>query len=73
MPREGFFDRKKKRMKRLFQYFKDTRGEFKHVSWPTTKQATIFTILVIAISLVVAALLGFFDFIFTNLLDTFFL
>ncbi|MBI2618313.1 preprotein translocase subunit SecE [Candidatus Kaiserbacteria bacterium] len=58
-------------MKRLFQYFKDTRGEFKHVSWPTTKQSTIFTILVIAISLIVAALLGFFDFIFTNLLNIF--
>lgn len=58
-------------MKRLIQYVRDTRGELKHVSWPTTKQATVFTILVIAISLLVAALLGFFDFIFTGILNRF--
>jgi preprotein translocase subunit SecE len=60
-------------MKRLIQYIRDTRGELKHVSWPTTKQATVFTILVIAISLFVAALLGLFDFIFTSLLNMFFI
>lgn len=60
-------------MKRLIQYIRDTRGELKHVSWPTTKQATIFTILVIAVSLFIAALLGLFDFIFTGLLNKFFI
>ena len=60
-------------MKRLIQYIRDTRGELKHVSWPTTKQATIFTILVIVISLVISALLGLFDFIFTGLLNKFFI
>ena len=60
-------------MKRLIQYIRDTRGELKHVSWPTTKQATVFTILVIVISLFISALLGFFDFIFTGLLNTFFI
>ena len=60
-------------MKRLIQYIRDTRGEFKHVSWPTTKQTVIFTVLVIAISLFVAALLGLFDFIFTGLLKKFFI
>ncbi|NQV93168.1 preprotein translocase subunit SecE [Candidatus Kaiserbacteria bacterium] len=60
-------------MKRLIQYIRDTRGEFKHVSWPTTKQTTVFTVLVIAISVFIAALLGFFDFIFTNILNTFFI
>ncbi len=60
-------------MKRLFQYIRDTKGELKHVSWPTTKQTIIFTILVIIISLFIAALLGFFDFIFTGLLNKFFI
>ncbi|MCW9054835.1 MAG: preprotein translocase subunit SecE [Candidatus Pacebacteria bacterium] len=60
-------------MKRFIQYIRDTRGELKHVSWPTTKQTTIFTILVVVISLVVAVLLGFFDFVFTNVLDRLFL
>lgn len=60
-------------MKRFIQYLKDTRGEFKHVSWPTSKQTTVFTILVVAISLFTAAFLGFFDFIFTNILNKFFI
>ena len=60
-------------MKRFIQYIRDTRGELKHVSWPTTKQTTIFTILVIMISLLISALLGFFDFVFTGLLNKFFI
>lgn len=56
-------------MKRFIQYLKDTRGELKHVSWPTRRQAITNAILVTLISLFVAALLGFFDFIFTGLLD----
>ena len=56
-------------MKRLIQYLKDTRGELKHVSWPTRKQAIVNAILVVIISLLTAALLGFFDFIFTTALD----
>ncbi|MEX0652222.1 MAG: preprotein translocase subunit SecE [Candidatus Paceibacterota bacterium] len=60
-------------MKRFIQYIRDTRGEFKHVSWPTAKQTTVFTILVIVISLVISALLGFFDFVFTNILNKFFI
>ncbi|MBL7045658.1 MAG: preprotein translocase subunit SecE [Parcubacteria group bacterium] len=59
-------------MSRLIQYLKDTRGEMKHVSWPTRRQATVFTILVIFISLLTAAYLGLFDFILTRLLDIFF-
>lgn len=56
-------------MGRLNQYIKDTRGELKHVSWPTRKQAIIFTILVIVLSLFIAAFLGTFDFVFTELLN----
>jgi preprotein translocase subunit SecE len=60
-------------MSRFIQYLKDTKGEFKHVSWPTNKQTTIFTVLVILISLLTAAFLGFFDFVFTNIFSKFFL
>lgn len=60
-------------MSRFTQYLKDTRGEFKHVSWPTSKQTIVFTLLVIVISLLTAAFLGFFDFIFTNILNKFFI
>lgn len=50
----------------LGQYIKDTRSELNHVAWPTRVQTIIYTILVIAISLVVSLYLGFFDFLFTN-------
>lgn len=53
---------------KLVDYIKDTRGELKHVSWPTRGQAIAFTIIVILISLAVAIFLGAFDFLFAKLL-----
>lgn len=58
-------------MNKLINYIKDTRGELKHVSWPTKKQSIWFTVVVIAVSLVTAAFLGFFDFVFSLGLDEF--
>ncbi|MCH7529904.1 preprotein translocase subunit SecE [Patescibacteria group bacterium] len=58
-------------MSRLINYIKETKGELKHVSWPTRKQSIIFTVLVICISIFTALFLGFFDFVFTFLLETF--
>ncbi|MES2134675.1 MAG: preprotein translocase subunit SecE [Patescibacteria group bacterium] len=52
-------------MKRLVEYIKAVRSELTHVSWPTRNQAILYTLLVIAISIGVAVLLGAFDFIFT--------
>ena len=57
-------------MSRLTNYFRDTAAEMKHVSWPTTTQAIIYSALVIGISAVVALILSGFDYIFTNLLNT---
>ena len=48
------------------QYLKDTRGELRHVAWPTRVQTVVYTILVIAISIIVSLYLGFFDFAFTH-------
>jgi preprotein translocase SecE subunit len=56
-------------MSQLGDYVQETRAELKHVSWPTRSQAIIFTVTVIAISLVTAALLGAFDYLFTLLLQ----
>lgn len=53
-------------MERFINYLKDTRGELKHVSWPTQRQALIYTGLVIAISILVALFVGAFDFVFTK-------
>ncbi len=46
----------------------------RHVTWPTRKQAVIFTILIIAVSIATAIFLGFFDFLFSDVIvDRFFL
>jgi preprotein translocase subunit SecE len=50
----------------LINYFKDTRGEMKHVSWPTQNQVINFTLLVLALSVGTGILLGAFDIIFTE-------
>ncbi len=41
----------------------------RHVSWPTQRQTLVFTAVVIVVSLLTAAYLGFFDWLFTTLLQ----
>ncbi len=56
-------------MERLTRYVRDTAAEMKHVKWPSSAQAFTYTILVVAISIVVALLLSGFDYAFTRLLE----
>jgi len=56
---------------KIINYIKDTKAELKHVSWPTKRQTVIFTTVVILISFVTAVFLGFFDYIFTQILEKF--
>lgn len=58
-------------MSRITNYIRDTRGEFKHVAWPTRKQAIVYTMLVIAVSVLCALYLGFFDYLFSLILQKF--
>jgi len=58
-------------MSKLSNYILETKGELKHVSWPTKKQTFIFTSLVIIISIGVAISLGLFDYLFTSILKMF--
>ena len=55
-------------MSKVTEYLKETKAEFKHVNWPTRKQTIVFTVVVIIISVVIAYLLGLFDFIFAQIL-----
>jgi preprotein translocase subunit SecE len=48
-------------MNRLLNYIRATRGELKHVSWPTQKQTIVFTVLVILVSIVTSIYLGILD------------
>ena len=50
----------------LVDYLRDTKGELKHVNWPSRKAAIGFTILVIAISLGVGFGLGLLDYLFSG-------
>ena len=50
------------------KYLQETINELKAVSWPTRQQTIKLTIIVIAISVVVAFYVGGLDFTFTNLL-----
>ncbi|MFT5036768.1 MAG: preprotein translocase subunit SecE [Candidatus Azotimanducaceae bacterium] len=58
-------------MSRLGNYFRDTAAEMKHVSWPTQKQAFVFSALVIGVSVIVSLFVGAFDYVFTGLLNLF--
>ncbi|NCN52775.1 preprotein translocase subunit SecE [Candidatus Parcubacteria bacterium] len=51
-------------MNRFINYLRDTKGELKHVSWPSREQAIVYTVLVIAISVAVALFIAAFDFLF---------
>jgi len=51
-------------MNKLINYIKASIAEMKKVTWPTKKETYNYTVLVIAISLIVAAFLGALDYIF---------
>jgi len=55
--------------KKLVEYVKASRQELKKVIWPDKKTTTNHTLLVIAVSLAVAAFLGVVDYIFTFILN----
>ncbi len=56
-------------MSKIGEYFKETKGELKHVIWPTRSQTFYYTVIVIVLSVVLAYFLGVFDFIFGRLLE----
>lgn len=52
----------------MLQYFKDVRGEMRHVSWPTRAQTITYTVVVVAVSLGTAAYLGLLDYVFSAII-----
>ncbi len=51
-------------MSKIIDYLKETRAEFKHVTWPTRMQTIYFTATVIVVSVFIAYFLGLFDSVF---------
>lgn len=58
---------------KILNYIKESRDEMKKVNWPTRHQTMVFTGVVIAVSLGVAAFLGSLDLLFQSLLKIFIL
>ncbi len=51
-------------MKKLIDYFRESYAELRSVTWPTRLQTIHYTVLVVIISLLVAAFLGILDYFF---------
>jgi preprotein translocase subunit SecE len=49
------------------RYINETVGELRKVSWPTRREATNLTIVVVVVTLVMSLYLGFLDFVFLRL------
>ncbi len=50
-------------IKKLIQYIKESYFELKKVTWPTKRETTNYTLIVIGISLALAAFIGIIDYI----------
>ncbi|OHA58953.1 MAG: preprotein translocase subunit SecE [Candidatus Vogelbacteria bacterium RIFOXYD1_FULL_44_32] len=55
----------------FIDYLKSTKGELKHVNWPTRRQAIVYTVIVIVISIATGFYLGVLDFAFTSVIKEF--
>jgi len=58
---------------RIKRFFQETRQELRHVNWPTRQEAVRLTTFVVILSLVLAAFLGAFDYLFTYIIKQFIL
>jgi preprotein translocase subunit SecE len=58
---------------RIGKFFNEARVEFRHVNWPTRREATRLTVIVIGIAVGLALFLGAFDYIFSFLIKNFIL
>ena len=58
-------------MNKLITFIKEAKVELFKVNWPSKKQTLNYTLIVIGVSLAVAAFLGGLDYIFSYLLKVF--
>ena len=56
-------------MSKINEYINETKIELKQVSWPSRHQTMLFTVLVVVVSIATAYFLGFFDSVFTKMLE----
>jgi preprotein translocase subunit SecE len=56
-----------------FSFISETIAELKKVVWLTRRETAYLTFMVLIVTIIVALILGAFDYGFTNLVDRFFL
>ena len=56
-------------MAALITYLKHVREEFAHIVWPTSRTAVAHTLIVIFIAIVLAILVGLFDYLFSGVVN----
>ena len=59
--------------RKIVSFLKEVKLEMKKVNWPTRKETIKYTLIIITVSIAVAAFLGGLDYIFTTLLNKFIL
>lgn len=52
---------------RLVRYLRETRSELRKVVWPTRQEAINLTVIVVAVLVAMAAILGLVDWLFTTI------
>ena len=54
---------------RVVRYLKETRAELRKVTWPTRREATNLSLIVLAVTVAMALFLGAIDFLFATLMQ----
>ena len=55
-------------LQRLKRFWRESVGELRKVTWPTPKEAWELTKIVLIVTLIMSALLGIMDFVFSRLI-----
>lgn len=59
-------------MRKIAQFFQESYAELKKVSWPAWEEVTSSTKVVLVSTLIIAAFLGFVDFVLFRVIDLIF-
>jgi preprotein translocase subunit SecE len=59
--------KKTKKENPIVRYFKETRAELRKVTWPSRQETINLTVVVLVVTVGMAAYLGFIDYIFSKI------
>jgi preprotein translocase subunit SecE len=72
-PGEAFLIRRNMNFEKVLKFLKEVKVEVRKVDWPTRQEVIRYSLIVVFVSFVVAVYLGFWDFVFTTILNKFIL